>query len=493
MTEARRSLAFFARYYFPHYIVTQNSKLHWYLYNELKRIVEAETGQRVAIAAPRGNAKSSITSLIFIIWCIVYQKKHFIVLLSDTSSQAEEFLSSIRNELETNERLRQDFGNLVGDSWKSDDIITKNQVRVLALGARKKIRGRRFNNKRPDLIIGDDMENDENTVNPEQRKKNENWFFKAVSKAGDKDTDIIVIGTIIHYDSLLSALLKNPVYQGKVFRAVEQFSDSDLWTHWEDVYLRMTDDDKKRPVNPARQYYLDHEAELMQGVTVLWPEGQSYYSLMEMRLTEGPASFDSEYQNNPINPNDCLFQDDWFRYIEEPQWDKYKALYGACDPSMGKTALSDFSSITILAQHEDGYLDVIHSSIERRHPDQILADIFSSAKAIIEAHPDLTFTAYAIESVQFQEYFRDKVMEESRKRGFYLPVVATDNQTSKKELRIQSLQPLVKNGVIRFMKHHRLLLEQLRYYPLADHDDGPDSLEMAVRKARRPKLGSHKY
>lgn len=493
LTRAEHDLSFFASYYFPHYMQSRSSEFHWYLYHELKRIVESELGQRVAIAAPRGNAKSSIVSLIFILWCIVFRKKHFIVLLSDTSSQAEEFLANIRNEIESNERLIKDFGSLVGDSWKADDIITNNQVRVLALGARKKIRGRRFKNKRPDLIVGDDMENDENTVNPDQRRKNENWFFKAVSKAGTTATDIIVIGTIIHYDSLLSKLLSNPVYQARTFKAVKSFSESPLWLEWEEIYLSMSEDEKKLDINPAKRFYLDHEADMLVGADVLWPDGQPYYNLMEMRLTEGPASFDSEYQNNPINPDDCLFQEEWIKYYDTPAWERYTAFYGACDPSMGKTAKSDPSAIIWLGKHEEGYLDIIHASVERRHPDQILNDLLSSASQLITDHPDIPIAALAIESVQFQEYFRDRVSTESRVRGFYLPVVSTDNQTSKKEIRIQTLQPLVKNGVIRFNKQHRLLLEQLRYYPLADHDDGPDALEMAVRKARRPQLASSKY
>ena len=122
-----------------------HSEFHRFLYAELQRITLSEKGQRVAIAAPRGNAKSSIVSLIFILWCILYKKKNFIILLSDTSSQAEEFLSNIRNEIENNERILSDFGSLKGETWKADDIVTANQVRVLVLGARKKIRGRRFN------------------------------------------------------------------------------------------------------------------------------------------------------------------------------------------------------------------------------------------------------------------------------------------------------------------------------------------------------------
>lgn len=430
--------------------------------------------------------------MVFPIWCTVFRKKEFVILISDTASQAEEFLSHIRTEFESNTRLREDFGDLKGDIWKSDDIVTRNDVRLLALGARKKIRGRRFRNKRPDLIICDDLENDENTANPEQRKKNENWFFKAVSKAGSTETDIVVIGTIIHYDSLLAKLLKNPIYQAKVYKAVIEFSQSPLWQQWEDIYLKMTEADKAKDTNPARQFFEDNKGEMLAGTKVLWHEGQPYYHLMELRLTEGPASFDSEYQNSPINPDDCLFNDEWFKFFE-PVWSEYTEIVGSCDPSMGKNVKSDYSSITFIGKHKDGFLDVFVADIARRHPDKIIEDLFITAAHLVKVCPSAPITAIGVESVQFQEYFKDNMDKESRKAGLYLPITDTENQTTKKDVRIQALQPLIKNGVIRFQRSQRVLLEQLKFYPMADHDDGPDGLAMAVRKAQLPQLASRSY
>ena len=71
----------------------------------------------------------------------------------------------------------------------------------------------------PDLLILDDIENDENVRTPEQRAKLDSWFKKAVSKAGDDYTDIVYIGTLLHYDSLLANTLKNPGYKAIKYRA----------------------------------------------------------------------------------------------------------------------------------------------------------------------------------------------------------------------------------------------------------------------------------
>lgn len=77
-------------------------------------------------------------------------------------------------------------------------ILTKTDIKAEAIGSGKKVRGRRHRNWRPDLIVLDDIENDENVNTPEQRRKLKNWFDKAVSKAGDTYTDIMYIGTILH-------------------------------------------------------------------------------------------------------------------------------------------------------------------------------------------------------------------------------------------------------------------------------------------------------
>ena len=82
-------------------------------------------------------------------------------------------------------------------------------------GKRKRLRGARHGNRRPDLVICDDLEDDENIDSPEQREKDRKWFFKAVMKIGGRYTVYIVIGTLLHYDSLLARLLNRPGWQGK--------------------------------------------------------------------------------------------------------------------------------------------------------------------------------------------------------------------------------------------------------------------------------------
>ena len=181
----------------------------------------------------------------------------------------------------------------------------------------------------------DDIENDENVRTAEQRSKLSNWFNKAVSKAGDSYTDIVYIGTLLHYDSLLAHTLTNTGYKSIKYKAVLSFSQADdLWKEWEDIYTDLSNDSHEED---AKAFFEAHKAEMLKGTEVLWEEKLSYYDLMKMRIDEGEASFNSEEQNEPINPDDCLFQEEWLDYYNEAEADfkdRSFVFYGFVDPSL---------------------------------------------------------------------------------------------------------------------------------------------------------------
>jgi predicted phage terminase large subunit-like protein len=55
-----------------------------------------------------------------------------------------------------------------------------------------------------------------------------------------------------------------------------------------------------------------------------------------------------------------------------------------------------------------------------------------------------------------------------------------------KLVRIRRLSPYLAARRLRFKRHSpgtQLLVEQLKMFPVGDHDDGPDALEMAIRLA----------
>lgn len=495
-------MEFFGRAYFPHYFSRPSPEFHrdldaiWQqgvlkgrypLAPKDARAISRMPGCRRAVAAPRGHAKSTTLTFKGTMHAVLYGYKHYPIILSDSSDQAEGFLENIRVEFEENGLIREDFGDLQGKVWRNNVILTASGIKVEAIGSGKKIRGRKHRNWRPDLLVLDDIENDENVRTPEQRLKLSNWFNKAVSKAGDDYTDIVYIGTLLHYDSLLAHTLSNPGYKSIKYKAVLAFSDAeDLWKQWEDIYTDLSNDSHEED---ARAFFEAHREEMLEGTKVLWEEKLSYYDLMKMRVDEGEASFNSEEQNEPINPDDCLFQEEWLDYYNEAEVDfkdRNFIFFGFVDPSLGKTKHSDFSAIITLAKHKStGYMYVYDADIERRHPDRIIADILEKERRLRRDF-GRGYKKFGCETVQFQWFLKEELVKASAKAGLYLPVEEVP-QTADKVLRIQTMQPDIKNKYIKFSRRHKRLLEQLLQFPMGAHDDGPDALEGCRTLAKKVK------
>ena len=474
------SLRYFAETFLPHYCRVAPGGFHLELYDLLfSRISAKERGSRTAIAAPRESAKSTIATLILPLWCICYPEmagKRYLLIASDTATQAERHLADIKIELEANEKLLGCFSEYcgAGPEWKKEEIVANSGVKVTARGTGGNIRGLRHRQYRPDLLIGDDLENDANSQTPQQRQKIIDWFFKAFCKTGGKNADIVVIGTILHYESLLSQLLANPAFEGRLYRGVISWSpESGLWEEWENHYTDTSVTEAER-TRRADEFFAANEEKMTAGTQVIWHAHRSYYDLMKLRVAEGPASFDSEIQNEPVNPRDCLFQSEWFRWFDEAELDVQSLLLvAAVDPSLGGAGRHDDpSAIVCLGRDANGALYVLDADITRRNPDRIIED---TLELYLRRRPLLL----GVESVQFQEFFREVLEREAAGRGVYPPVRGI-KQNKDKILRIQRLQPLVKSGRLRFQKKHRELYDQLRFFPRAGHDDGPDALEMAV-------------
>ena len=133
------------RNYFPHYGRAEPSELHKYLYKRLPEIINTPAGQRDAIAAPRGEAKSTKISMSFVSWCLVIGAKWYAIIVMDAFEQAAEMLEAIKAELEANPRIASDFPEACGQGrvWRAGVIVTANGRKVEAFGSSKKIRGRR--------------------------------------------------------------------------------------------------------------------------------------------------------------------------------------------------------------------------------------------------------------------------------------------------------------------------------------------------------------
>lgn len=487
---AELDMEYFCKAYLSHYFNLPFASHHREMFVDLHKLIERKGGSKICRAAPREHAKSTQLTLGLPIYCTVFGLKHFIVLTSDTEDQASGYLEAIQDELDENPKLIEDFGHLKGPTWNVTEMVTSNDVCIIAKGIGGKIRGLKYKNHRPDLIILDDIENDKNVKSEENKRWTyDEWFMKAVLRAGGTGlggkslTDIVVMGTILESDSVLKRIMDNPLFDSKIYKAVISFAErEDLWDQWRTIGLNL---ENRNRMQDAEAFFKANEEEMLKGTKVLWPEKHTYYSLMLAKLSSEMA-FYSELQNEPIDKAQCLFHG-LIELENGPSLEELREdylIYGACDPSLGKKSKGgDYSAIVDVARHKQtGQLWCIYADLEVRHPDKILDDVF--ARAQYYKNHGLEYEEFVVETVQFQEFFANEMKKRSVEKGIYLPITEL-KQTSDKILRITRLQPDIKNKYLRFIKGlSRVFLEQLETFPKAKHDDGPDCLEMAVNAAR---------
>lgn len=496
---ARISPIEFMRVYLPSYAQQPFSRMHTETADLIVHAAETRGG-RIAIAAPRGHAKSTLITLATILWCVMYKKEHYILLVCDSQDQAIGHLASIREQIENNSRLREDLPEAClvppasrrSQVWRRNEIVTGNGVRISALGSGTKVRGRRHNQDRPGLIVADDIENETMVRSPEQREQLVQWFNGTLLKAGDAMTNVFVVGTILHHDSLLATLtntVRSPGWQSRIYRAIEQMSENgELWEQWRSIFTGSVEEGPTGAA-AAQAFFEANQDAMLEGTRVLWPERESYVQLMTMRLTEGQASFDAEKQNHPIDPERAMFKERDLVFWDDHHIGEAELLmslkgplefYAACDPSLGRAGRhnDDTAIIVLVRDKSTGVLYVLEADISKRTPNSTIDYLIAMGKR-------RNFTFVGIETNQFQHFLAEEVTNRSNAAGVYLPVRKVTH-TSDKLGRIQSLEPLVVNGTLRFSRKHRKLIEQMIQFPMAAHDDGPDALALAVEVLRQP-------
>lgn len=480
-TRAHTDFEFFCRTYFPHYVKSAPSLFHRWLYDTVPKLIDKPTGQLINVSAPRGEAKSTLGTQLCTLWLIVTKRKHFIPLVMDSLGQAATMLEAVKVELESNPRLQMDYPDDTGAGrvWNAGVIVTQGNVKVQAFGSGTRMRGLRHGPYRPDMVMLDDIENDENVRSKEQRDKVEQWVKKVVLPLGPPDgsMDVLYLNTILHYDSAANRFHANPQWRTrKKFKAIVRWPDRmDLWQQWEELFINQVDQsDNNSDTAPdeeveteAEAFYRANKPEMDAGSVVSWPGMRPLLRLMEIRAGDHHA-FDCEYQNDPTNDEAGFFQSMKFWVQPSRDW----VFYGAHDPSLGKNNKSRDPCACLVGgfDRNHGVLSVVEATVARMIPDRQISKI-------IEFQKVYRCLVWGIESIQFQEFFRQQLIKESAKAGIPVPAVPLIPHTDK-DLRIESLSPHVNNGLILFNQAHTVLNSQLRHWPEADHDDGPDALHM---------------
>lgn len=432
----------FCRYYLADYFICEPAQFH----RELSELVDAQT--RVVCAAPREHAKSTVVTFAKVLHSICYQTAHFIVIVRDSYDVAKLSVDDLRQELEGNERLLEDFGDLIGGrKWTEAEFITSNEVKVLGRGQGNKVRGLRYRQYRPDLVIVDDIEDDESVDSRTQRDKLERWIRRALLNTIGPDARFFMIGTIMHHDSVLVRFLKDTeVFVTRVWKATLE---------------------NGKPLWPAR-----------------WPEKR----LQQKRLEIGARNFATEFMNDPANEEDQIFSPNAWRYYEDADLAAVQLdVVAAIDPAIGLKQKNDNTAIAVVGE-KDGRYYVLSLLIKKLKIQQQVEAVLATCRL----YPRLL--KFGFETIAYQDALRQLVIDAQREANIQVPAVPVDDISSDKLRRISRLAPLVEQGRLYFPSAKssywspavQVCLDEFEALGVSanSHDDGPDAVERAVSLLR---------
>ena len=447
----RKQLAIESHYWFFHIYLS-----HYVEYptadfqKEMFSITEDESIQQAVIVAFRGSAKSTIFSLSYPLWSIL-GKPHMrhVVLLSQTSNQVKMVLKNIRRELENNELLRKDFGKLdVGtDEWKSNSIvIEKYSARISALSTGESIRGIRHLNYRPELIICDDIEDLQSVKNKEMRDKTSSWFLGDVIPIGAENTKVIVIGNLLHEDSLVVRLrekIKQKEFNG-IFRSYPLIDDNNQ---------------------------------------VLWPgRFPNEEAINRQKQKVGDiASWSREYLLKIVSNSERVIHPEWIQYYDQlpkDYLDNLELIATGVDLAIKITDSSDYTTAVssyLLSLFDGKYkIYILPNPINEKIT---FTDTVIRLKTLSKILGNGQNTLLYVEDVGYQYACIETLINE----GFYVEGVKPKGQDKRARLALTS--SLIQNGTIMFpRKGAESLINQLIGFGFEKHDDLVDAFTILILK-----------
>ena len=414
----------------------------------------------VAIAAPRSHAKSTSITHAYALAAILFRERDYGIIISETTTQSVQFLGDIKKELIDNEDLRELFG--VGELVKDteDDLICRMEdghlFRIQAKGAEQKMRGLKWKNKRPNLIIVDDIEGDEAVQNKDRRDKFKRWFYGAVLPCRSENGIVRVVGTILHLDSLLEGLmperqLGNTKQKFLITEDLCQYAS--VKTPWKSIKFRAHTDDYSK---------------------ILWPARWSKQKLVDERaryVAQGLGDvYSQEYLNVPLDESNTFFRRSDF--LPRTQEDKKLNLnyYITADLAISTRERSDYSVFAIAGMDDSGRLHLINLIRDRIDSQQIVETILMLQKLY---KPKL----FGIESGAISKSIGPFLNREMLTTGVFVPIKEL-KPSADKITRARSMQARMRANACKFDKDaewYSTFEEELMRFPRDRHDDQVDA------------------
>lgn len=405
------------------------------------------TSNKHVVKAPRGSAKSITCGKKFLTYLACNYKQddcpvqipEGVIYISNTGPVAKTQLAKVKREIELNERIKAQYGDLAGDVWREDYIELTNGFWVRAIGRGSQARGYRAG-----LIIADDLDDAEAVRSETQRDKAREWWDTDILPILDEsDCRCVVIGTNLHPLALINYIASKEGWTSDTYRALQADGSS------------------------------------------IWPSKWSVERLGEMRREMGTRQFNAEYQNEPIITENPIFYPAWFRrfnrhdahYLKDIEQGVYTVA--ACDPAISRDENADYTAIVTLSATfgKEPKIYVRPGGVVRGH-----WPLNRTVNQLATMQDKFGIKQIGIETTAYQQALADEFKRymDDNHRAINTLEIKPDKD---KERRAHAVAPMVERGQVWIDESDemsRLLLDELMLFPTGDHDDLVDAFVHAL-------------
>lgn len=409
----------------------------------------------VAAKVFRGGAKTAI-SRTTLLQRLCYGITRTGVFVSASEAASTAGLRWLRRQVETNRRIQYVFGLRPGEKWTDLWLETQQAdgtfSTLIALGITGQTRGINFDDYRPDFILADDIQTEENVGTKEQRKKTSDLFFGSLANTLTPHTEnplakLGLLQTPMEHNDIIDTVQKDPLWVTKEFGI---FDDSGV-SRWEERF-------------PTSTLMMEKAAETRAGRYSLWMKEK------EVKLVKSEfKTFDLDniqyYDELPATRSDCAM---------------------AIDPASSDGKKADYQVILTAARKGPDIYLLAYSRKRGQMPDEACNEVFNQ---ILTHSPRLI----RVEAIGYQRVLADILEKEMARRRIFRTIDKKKSERRNKEDRIiQSLAGLVAHRHLFIHSSMTELLDEMRAFEPEggnkEHDDILDALSMAVEVLDSPFL-----
>ncbi len=358
---------------------------------------------RIMIQIPREHGKSTLMEL-YVIWYLMRHPKSYVLVFSASADQAKERNVNIRKFVENTYPL-----SILQHikKWGEKEFYMNNGSRCLFGGAGKQVAGAKYMDRRPDLIVCDDIVPFDRASLTDSAV--ESWFLNIISNLGGPKTKIIVVGTPYRQTDILAYLQENKRYNGERGKVI--------------VYEGLQGHDIDEIDNPE--------------VEALWPEYWPKERLKDRLLEIGSLSFARNYLCRHITVGSQLYPPKVIKpckYLRVPllykrSFDKltgksidFHTVVGAADLAISAEVGADFFVIITYGITYEGKYQMLDIERYKGLP-------YKQQKSKVKAHNErYQYDLFIIESNQYQKVLAQELAEETS-----IPILAYRTGSEKKD------------------------------------------------------------